>query len=112
MSRGQIKMTIKAVLLDVSGTMLTWSGGSYTLVQGIPGMISRLKKRNIAIYTASNDFPDAFAIKQRLNLDDDHVLYADKDVIDGKKGTRKFVQYVCSQLNISPNELLYLGDSM
>lgn len=103
-------MTIKAIIIDASETMLKRSE-SYQVVNGITDMIAQLRKRNITLFTASNNFPEAYAVTSKLNIDKDNILYSDMPEIDGKKGKRKFVQYVCSRLNISSNELIYLGDS-
>src|SRR6266436_7814532 len=103
-------MTIKAVILDVEGTLLNRTFmGPYNIVSGAVDMIDRLRGRGIAVFTASNNFHDAYAVKGRLNIDDDKILHSDQ--VGAKKGGKKFIQYVCSQLNISTNQLLYLGDS-
>lgn len=103
-------MAIKAVILDVEGTLLKRTFmRQYNIVPDAADMIDRLRRRGIAVFTASNNFHDAYAVKGRLNIDDDMILHSDQ--VGAKKGGRKFIQHVCSQLSISPNQLLYLGDS-
>src|SRR6266566_848339 len=103
-------MTIKAIILDVSETMLKRSE-SYKVIDGITEMIAQLRRRDIALFTASNNFYEAYYVRDKLNINKENILHSDMPEIDGKKGSKKFVQYVCSQLNISSNELVYLGDS-
>jgi len=99
-------MTIQAIILDLSGTLLN---GSNRVVPGVSDMIARLKNHNIDIFLASNNVYDTNKLKRLLAIDDQRFLYPKK--VGGKKGTRSFVNYVCSQLGISTNQCLYLGDS-
>lgn len=99
-------MTIQAVILDLSGTLLNNSG---QVVPDISNMISRLINQNIDIFIASNNRYDTSKLKRLLLIDEHRFLYPKK--VGGIKGKRSFVNYVCSQLGIPPNKLLYLGDS-
>jgi len=86
-------MVIKAVILDVKGTMLKrpFIWGPYSIVKGIPEMIEWLRKRNIAIFCASDNLSDAYAAQERLHIDDDNILFAEK--VGAKKGGKKFIEY-------------------
>ena len=99
-------MTIQAIILDLSGTLLN---GSNRVVPGVSDMIARLKNHNIDIFFASNNVYDTNKLKRLLAIDNQRFLYPKK--VGGKKGTRSFVNYVCSQLGIPSNKCLYLGDS-
>lgn len=104
-------MTIKAIILDISGTVIVKKpfSTSYTLVPGIQDMISRLENKGIEIFVASNEKSAGTRLKNLLNIQNDKLLYPQK--VGGPKGTRKFVEYVCSLFNLSRKEILYLGDS-
>lgn len=99
-------MTIQAIILDLSGTLLE---NTTRVVPGVSDMIMRLKNHNIDIYLASNDIYDTSKLKRLLTIDDYRFLYPQR--VGGRKGTRSFVNYVCAQLGISTNQCLYLGDS-
>ncbi len=103
-------MPIKALILDVRGTMLkrAWFRGAYSIVQGVPEMIERLRKRNIALFAASDNLTDAQAVQKLLHIDRENILFAGQ--VGAKKGSKRFVGYVCAQLQVLPQELLYLGD--
>jgi FMN phosphatase YigB (HAD superfamily) len=99
-------MSIQAIILDLSGTLLN---GTDRVVPGTPDMIARLKNHNIDIFIASNNRYDTTKLKRLLAVDDQRFLYPRK--VGEIKGKRSFVNYVCSQLGISTNQCLYLGDS-
>ena len=82
-------MTIKAIILDVSDTMLR-RGKSLRIVDEITEMIAQLRKRNISLFTASNNVYEANAVKGRLDIDKGNILHSGMREIDGKKGSKKF----------------------
>lgn len=99
-------MAIKAVILDVSGTMLDKNNA---LVPGIADMVAQLKSRNLNIFFASNNWFQWFALKKYFEKDKENFL--ESRTIGGNKGRKKFIRHICSKLDIGPNEILYLGDS-
>lgn len=101
-------MTIKAVILDVSGTLIDKDN---QVVPDVPEMIKQLDRMGIAVFTASNARSDGIKAERIPGIDDTHILWAQRYSISRKgKGSKDFVQYVQSQLGIHPNEILYLGD--
>jgi hypothetical protein len=106
-------MAIKAVIIDISGTMLNKINQKHTIVENIPEMVLALKNRNIEVFVASNDFATAYSTWEQRNIlhidKMDNILH--KDLVDGKKGSKKFVGYVRSKLDLEANEILYLGDT-
>jgi hypothetical protein len=103
-------MPIKAVILDVRGTMLRRScvRGAYSVVSEVPELIDRLRRRDIAIFAASDTLHDAGAARELLRIDSDKILTSAQ--VGAHKGKKKFVEYICARYALSPNELLYLGD--
>lgn len=103
-------MTIKAALIDISNTILD---SFNSVIKDTPTMIGELRKRKIEVFFVTNNFySTAFPLWSKrdfFNIEDEsYILHKEK--VGGLKGSKKFVQYVCSKLNIKPNEILYLGD--
>lgn len=101
-------MPIRAALLDYSDTLAT------ELDEPQPGasdMIAALRSRGLGIFVVSNNpAPRGGALFSALGIQPHEFLT--KQTVGGAKGTRRFVQYVCSQLGASPQDLIYLGDSI
>ncbi len=97
-------MPIKAVILDVSGTLVQRSGD---MVEDGPRLIIRLRDLGLAVFLASNN-PVPDATLALLGVPRDGLLT--RATVGGAKGSRRFVETVCSRLGIQSNELLYLGD--
>lgn len=100
-------MPIKAVILDVSGTLIHNTNGE-RLVPGVSTMVSSLGTSNIKVFLASNR--RATALQAALLLGVDTRFLLDSGTIGRNKGSGKFVSAVCKQLGAAPNEVLYLGD--
>ena len=96
-------MPIKAVVLDLSGTLIDDSGA---IVVGVPDMITRLQQLGLTIYIASNNAVPSHQVNRFS-----HVEMLDRFIVGGTKGSRKFIDTVCSRLGIARNQLLYLGDT-
>lgn len=102
-------MSIKAIIVDISDTLLTELPGSFS-VAPVPGtieMIEGLQDSGLEVFLASNDNHNQ-EVKQHYRVDDSRIL--SPQTVGGKKGTGSYVNYVCRMLGIETNELLYLGD--
>jgi len=99
-------MSIKAVLLDVSRTLIQHG----QVVAGVPEMLAHLHHLGLTVLTASNNDREARLAQQILGLSSDATL-SSKQFGNKRKGTKSFVNYVCHHLGITPNELVYLGDA-
>jgi len=99
-------MTIRAIILDLSDTLLD---NSNQALPGTQAMISRLKRQSIEVFIASNNSYHGRLLKNLFAIDESRYLYPRK--VGGKKGTGSFIRYVCNLLGASSNNLLYLGDT-
>ncbi len=101
-------MAIRAVILDVSGTLI--NEVTRKVVPGVPGMLARLRAQNITIFAASNEVGSTTLAGREFGIDNDHLLNPINT--GGKKGTKKYIGAVRARFGIRENELLYLGDTM
>jgi hypothetical protein len=99
-------MPVKAVILDLDGTLIAPSG---RVVRGAPAMVTRLRGHGIHVFVASNVVPRREVDMGLLNVDEANFL--DRSTLGKKKGTGAFVDTVLDRLGIESNELLYLGDT-
>lgn len=101
-------MPIKALLLDLSGTLLNEGKAA----AGTREMLSALNHLGMEIFLASNNPVRGDVVKRELGMEPDRILHPKN--VGGKKGQKpgKFVGAVCSRLGIQPNEILYLGDNI
>lgn len=98
-------MTVKAVILDLDGTLLDSNGTPQT---GVPKMMNQLLNAGIKIAVASNR-PGA---KNKLYSAGLHAdLVVDRKLIGLRKGSPLWVDKPRQLFGVAHNELLYLGDS-
>ncbi len=100
-------MTIRAVIFDISGTILNRQG---QLVSGIQAVIAQLHFWNIDVFFATNNLTNAVLLQSMLPLEWSRFLFPQR--VGGKKGTRQFIKYVCSSLQLAANAILYVGDAV
>lgn len=98
-------MPVKAIVLDVSGTLIHEETGA--VVAGVPEMIAALRQLQLHIVAVSNKAPTVSL--EPLGVHEHELL--DSTSAGGTKGTKHFVAAVCTRLDVQPNEILYLGDS-
>ena len=101
-------MGIKAVLIDISKTSI--QGG--LIIDGIVDLVKEFLTRDIKPYFVAN-----FKWKSKNDIS---TLMKDEDLsgieiltskeVGGVKGTRKFIDHVCSENNIKQNQIIYIGD--
>src|SRR5579871_3523815 len=101
-------MAIRAVILDVSGTLI--DEATSTVVPGVPEMLDRLRAQGIAIFAASNEVASTALAESEFGIERDHLL--NPVTVGGKKGTRKYFGAIRARFGMAPNQLLYLGDSI
>jgi hypothetical protein len=101
-------MSIRALLLDLSGTLINEGRA----VPGAREMLRGLRELGLETFLASNNPFRRDIVKRELDVDADRILHPGN--VGGKKGQKpgKFVGAVCSRLGIRPNEILYLGDNI
>jgi predicted amidophosphoribosyltransferase len=102
--RGTRQMPIKAIILDISDTLLE----RREVVSGVPEMIGRLRGLGLSLFFVSNN--------QVSRLTAIHPCFEEGEYLDsfevgGKKGSGRFVDAICNRHELERNELLYLGDS-
>ena len=98
-------MPIKAVLLDLDGTLVA----NNAVVPGVEDMVTRLQQRGVAVFVASNQ-PRLIGPEIKLScIPEENFLYYEN--VGVKKGGGRFVDTVCSGMGIRYNEIVYLGDS-
>ncbi|MEN3331476.1 MAG: hypothetical protein V7641_841 [Blastocatellia bacterium] len=100
-------MPIKAVILDLDGTLIDTTDN---IVAGVPQMISSLQQNGVAVYVASNRLPAPPVDFNGLGITPNEYLTRRR--VGQRKGTGAFVDAVLANLRIERNELLYLGDSV
>lgn len=99
-------MAVKAVVLDLDGTLIDPVGNP---VPGIPEMISEIKALNLQLAVASNQ-PGASRKLSRAGLHVDLII--DKTLMQGiNKGSPAWVDKAAEEFGIERNELVWLGDS-
>ena len=99
-------MTVKAVILDLDGTLIDEVSGKP--VPGIEQMLEDLHKDDLKIAVASNKSRAARKLKQ-AGLEPDFLLT--RSVVKENKGSPKWVYKACEAFSVESNELLILGDS-
>lgn len=101
-------MPIKAVLIDLSGTLLNEGRAA----PGSREMLARLEALGLGVYLASNNPFRRDVVRRELGVDPDRVLSPAN--VGGKKGQKpgKYVGAVRARLGIEANEILYLGDNI
>lgn len=100
-------MPIKAVLIDVSDTLLDARDQP---IPGVVQMLERLDKLGIKAFTASFHLREGQLARQLLGIPYDRVLTT-YTVNGQRKGSRAYVEHVCQELGVKRHEVLYLGDS-
>lgn len=100
-------MTIKALVTDLHGTLLT---DSDSLVPDIDLALSQLQDMKLRIAVFSNR-PHMIVDKkiQLLPISPDLVLT--KEDVGIAKGSERWVDILCSKFSINRNEVVYIGDS-
>lgn len=97
-------MTVKAVILDLDGTLLNPTGEP---VDGVPGMIASLRDVGLAIAVASNQ-PGAARKLAGAGITPDLLL--EQSTVGSRKGTKDWVDTACAKFGIDRHELVWLGD--
>lgn len=98
-------MTVKAVILDLDGTLLDSDG---TPQVGVPEMVEQLRDAGIKIAVASNR-SGAHGKLDSAGIYAD--LIVDRKLVGLPKGSPLWVDRPRKILGVAPNELLCLGDS-
>lgn len=97
-------MTVKAVVLDLDGTLLDPAG---TPVDGVIDMITTLADAGVEIAVASNQ-PGAARKLAAAGIAPDLLL--DQASVGSRKGTKAWVDTACAEFGIGRHELVWLGD--
>jgi hypothetical protein len=97
-------VTVKAVILDLDGTLLDAAGNP---VVGIPDMLTELAHRDLRIAVASNQ-PGAARKLARAGVRPDLLL--DRASVGSAKGTKDWVDKACAEFGIDRYELVWLGN--
>lgn len=101
-------MTIKALVTDLHGTLLT---DSDSLVPDVALALSQLQDMKLRIAVFSNR-PHMIVDKkiQLLPISPDLVLT--KEDVGIAKGSARWIDMLCSRFGINRNEVVYIGDSI
>ena len=97
-------MAVKAVILDLDGTLLNSAGQPVT---GVPALLAELTAAGLKIAVASNQ-PGATRKLARADITPNLLL--DRASVGSSKGTKAWVEKACADLGITPSELIWLGD--
>lgn len=98
-------MPVKAVVLDLDGTLVDDSGAA--LQPGVREMLDELSGMGLELFVVSGQPADPK--KERLvGLPPDRFLYAEDY---GAKGQRKLVGHIFATYGLDPTEVVYMGDS-
>lgn len=101
-------MTIKALITDLDGTLITCSG---SLVPEFDLVLLQLQDMKLSTAVFSNH-PHSIVDRkvQLLPISPDLVLT--KEDVGVAKGSRRWIDMVCSEFGINRNEVAYIGDSI
>lgn len=97
-------MTVKAVVLDLDGTLLDLAGDP---VDGVLDMVAALGAADLAVAVASNQ-PGAARKLAAVGITPDLIL--DQAAVGSRKGTKAWVDTACTRFGIDRHELVWLGD--
>lgn len=97
-------MTVKAVILDLDGTLLDPAGDP---VDGVPGMIAALADAGLAIAVASNQ---SGAARKLVGAGITPDLLLDQASVGSRKGSKDWVDTACAEFGVDRYELVWLGD--
>jgi len=97
-------VTVKAVILDLDGTLLGPAGNP---VAGVPDMLADLAQQGLRIAIASNQLGAAQKLA-RADIRPDLLL--DRASVGSAKGTKDWVDTACAEFGIDQYELVWLGD--
>lgn len=99
-------MPLRAVILDLDGTVIQEDN---TLVSNMNDAMTNLSALGLNIAIVSNRPRDQGKRKLRdVELEPD--LFVTRDLVGKRKGSPDWVDYVCDQFEIQPNDLVYVGD--
>lgn len=97
-------MTLRAVILDLDGTLLERDGSP---AAGVPDMLTCLEAAGLRIAIASNQ-PGAGQKLANAGIRADLVL--DFASVGSNKGTKDWVEKAFADFDVAPQELIWLGD--
>jgi hypothetical protein len=97
-------MAIKAVVLDLDGTLIGPDGRP---VAGVPELLVELARAGLRTAVASNQ-PGAPRRLAAAGIAPDLVL--DHASVGSNKGTKAWVGKACADFGVAPHELVWLGD--
>ncbi|MDI3462120.1 MAG: hypothetical protein OJF50_000941 [Nitrospira sp.] len=97
-------MAVKAVILDLDGTLLN----GVKPVPETPEMISAMQASGLKIAIASNKSDGAARAKDSGLA---HHLFLSRSSVGASKGSPKWVEKVTETFDIESNEVVWLGDS-
>lgn len=99
-------VTLKAVVLDLDGTLL---GPGDRPADGVPEMLAALADAGFKRVVASNR-TDVTAAPRLANAHIPYELLLDRPAMGSNKGSKEWVQKACADLGVDPHELVWLGD--
>jgi hypothetical protein len=105
-------MGIEGILIDVSGTLVSRSGGKAEYVGGMPELFDFLRQVGIKPILVSNDYSQAqleSIVTKNAPLTGSLALT--RELVGKPKGSPLWIDAACDALGVSSNQLVYVGDS-
>lgn len=105
-------MGIKGVLIDVSGTLMDTSAKEPVYAEGMVEFLECLRELDIVPVLVSNDLSQK-CIEKLIDGEDSlsGAVGLTSEFVGKKKGSPVWIDKACDLLQVSPNELVYVGDS-
>lgn len=102
-------MTIEGVVFDVGGTLVTSRGEAQPRVSAALGRLHNIGVQLIA--AGNHPRRDVLRDLRSAELLQDLDLVASKTDVGANKGSPAWIEYICAETGLAPNQLLYVGDS-
>jgi hypothetical protein len=102
-------MGIQGVIFDVSDTLVVGQRGP--AVTGVVEAVKKIRELGVKVIAVNNDGPKSTIEQLLLNRNIEFDLVVTRQQTGIAKGSPEWINYICASFNLTPNKLLYVGDS-